>query len=109
MVLPFIGLVVWLGFMSKEHRIFTTLTGATLGGYLTQTQAKAIDFVCSALLTPLLMASFNFVGFACARVCVANEVEATHRGSRGIPLQTLTTASSQSTGSYNPYVLWSLF
>lgn len=107
-LLPFIGLVVWLALMYKEHRGTTTVTTAQLGGHFSQPQAKVIDFICSAVLAPLLMAAVNFVWFSCARICVANEVESSHRASRGISLQALTTASSQSTGTYSPFVLWNL-
>lgn len=107
-LLPLLGLAVWVVYMPEEHYDFTTLTGARLGGQFTQTQAKSIDFVCSALVAPLIMAAFNFVWFSCARVCVANEVEATSSKNGGISLQTLTTASSQSTGTYSPFAFWDL-
>lgn len=89
--------------------IFTGFTSSQIGGHLTQTQAKAIDFVCSALLAPLLMAGLNFIWFACARVCVVNELDATHRGSQGVPLQSLARASRTSVGSYDLLGLWELF
>lgn len=110
-IIPFAAMITWLITVKVRQggSIFTGFTSAKIGGHLTQTQAKAIDFVCGALLAPLLMAGFNFIWFACARVCVVNEDAATHRGSRGVPLQSLTRASRTSMGSYDLLGLWELF
>lgn len=110
-IIPLVGLAAWLIIVKVRQggSIFTGFTSAKIGGHLTQTQAKAIDFVCSALLAPLLMAGLNFIWFACARVCVINELGATHRGSQGVPLQSLARASRTSVGSYDLLGLWELF
>lgn len=110
-IIPLVGLAAWLIIVKVRQggSIFTGFTSAKIGGHLTQTQAKAIDFVCSALLAPLLMAGLNFIWFACARVCVVNELDATHRGSQGVPLQSLARASRTSVGSYDLLGLWELF
>lgn len=110
-IIPLVGLAAWLIIVKVRQggSIFTGFTSAKIGGHLTQTQAKAIDFVCSALLAPLLMAGLNFIWFACARVCVVNELDATHRGSQGVPLQSLVRASRTSVGSYDLLGLWELF
>lgn len=110
-IIPFAAMITWLITVKVKQggSIFTGFTSAKIGGHLTQTQAKAIDFVCGALLAPLLMAGLNFIWFACARVCVVNEDAATHRGSHGVPLQSLTRASRTSMGSYDLLGLWELF
>lgn len=110
-IVPFAGMAAWLITVKVRQggSIFTGFTSAKIGGHLTQTQAKAIDFVCSALLAPLLMAGLNFIWFACARVCVVNEHGATHRGSRGVPLQSLARASRTTVGTYDLLGLWELF
>lgn len=110
-IIPLVGMVAWLIIVKVRQggSIFNGFTGAKIGGRLTQTKAKAIDFVCSALLAPLLMAGLNFIWFACARVCVVNELDATHHGSRGVPLQSLARASRTSYGSYDLLGLWELF
>lgn len=101
-LVPSLALVVWIGESSKNDRMFTSLAGSELGGHLTQTQAKGIDFVCSALLAPLLFAGLNLLWFACARVCVVNE------SARSVPLQTLATASALSRGTYDPLQYYTL-
>jgi hypothetical protein len=110
-IIPFAAMITWLITVKIRQggSIFTGFTSAKIGGHLTQTQAKAIDFVCGALLAPLLMAGLNFIWFACARVCVVNEDGATHRGSRGVPFQSLTRASRTSMGTYDLLGLWELF
>lgn len=110
-IVPLFGMAAWL-IIVKVHQgglIFTGFTSAKIGGHLTQTQAKAIDFGCSALLAPLVMAGLNFTWFSCARVCVVNELDATHRGSKGVPLQSLARASRTSVGTYDLLGLWELF
>lgn len=89
--------------------IFDGFSSAKIGGHLTQTEAKAIDFSCSALLAPLLMAGLNFIWFACARVCVVNEHSPTHLSGHGVPLQSLARASRTSVGTYDIIGLWELF
>lgn len=110
-ILPLAGMLAWIITVkvSQGGDIFTGFTSAKIGGHLTQTQAKAIDFVCSALLAPLLMACLNFVWFACARVCVVNEHAPTHRGGAGVPLQSLARASRTAFGTYDLLGLWELF
>lgn len=109
--IPLSGMVAWLVTTKIQQGglIFTGFSSAKIGGHLTQTQAKAIDFSCSALLAPLLMAGLNFIWFACARVCVVNEHSTTHLCSRGVPLQSLARASRTSVGTYDLIGLWELF
>lgn len=95
-VVPALTLVFWLAFTPKTDQIFVSLAGSEIGGHFTQTQAKWVDFVCSALLAPLLFAGLNLMWFACARVCVVNE------SARSVPLHTLATASTLSRGTYDP-------
>lgn len=110
-IIPLAGMLAWIITVKVRQGgdIFTGFTSAKIGGHLTQTQAKAIDFVCSALLAPLLMACLNFVWFACARVCVVNEHAPTHRGGAGVPLQSLARASRTAFGTYDLLGLWELF
>ncbi|KAK4888597.1 hypothetical protein LTR27_012549 [Elasticomyces elasticus] len=105
--LPIIALIIWLALRSKGiHSSFTSFSSASLGGRLTQQQAKAIDVACSLLFAPALMAALNNFWFASARVAAVNERH--NHEHRGIPLLTLATASSASSGSYNVMALYRL-
>lgn len=101
-LVPTVALASWLVVASKTDHIFVSLAGSEIGGHLTQTQAKGVDFVCSALLAPLLFAGLNLMWFACARVCAVNE------SARSVPLHTLATASTLSRGSYDPLQYYTL-
>lgn len=96
-LVPIMALAVWLIFASNTDRIFVSLAGSEIGGHFTQTQAKGVDFVCSALLAPLLFAGLNLIWFACARVCAVNE------STCSVPLHTLATVSTLSRGTYDPF------
>lgn len=96
-IVPLVGLIIWLARApDARSQIFSSFTGAKIGGYLTQTEAKAIDFVCSAVLAPIIMAALNWIWFQCARVCVLNENTA-----HGVPLRSLTAASGTTGGNYD--------
>lgn len=101
-LVPAVALASWLVVASKTDYIFVSLAGSDIGGHLTQTQAKGVDFVCSALLAPLLFAGLNLMWFACARVCAVNE------SARSVPLHTLATASRLSRGTYDPLQYYAL-
>lgn len=101
-LIPTVALTSWLVVAPNADRIFVSLAGSNIGGHLTQTQAKAVDFVCSALLAPLLFSGLNLMWFACARVCAVNE------SARSVPLYTLATASTLSRGSYDPFQYYAL-
>lgn len=101
-LIPTISMAVWLGCTSKKGQVLISLAGSEIGGHFTQTQAKGIDFVCSALLSPLFFAGLNLLWFACARVCVINE------STRSVPLQTLAMASTLSRGTYDPFHYYTL-
>lgn len=96
-LIPIIALAVWLIVSSNTDQIFVSLAGSEIGGHFTQTQAKGVDFVCSALLAPLLFAGLNLIWFACARVCAVNE------STRSVPLHTLATVSTLARGTYDPF------
>lgn len=101
---PLIGLVVWLSCASEGRaQIFSSFTGAKIGGHLTQTQAKTIDFVCSALLAPTVMAILNWIWFQCTRICVVNEITRP-----GVPLRSLAVASTVSGGNYDIFNYYTL-
>lgn len=69
-LIPVIATVVWLGVNAKRWKEFdwSAIHSNIIGGRLTQSQAKAIDLLCSALIAPSILAVFNFVWFSCARV-----------------------------------------
>lgn len=96
-LVPTVALAFWLVVAFKTDHIFVSLAGSEIGGHLIQTQAKGVDFVCSALLAPLLFAGLNLMWFACARVCAVNE------STRSVPLHTLATVSTLSRGTYDPF------
>ncbi|KAJ6542978.1 hypothetical protein B0H19DRAFT_1077001 [Mycena capillaripes] len=102
-LIPIVALIVWLAASPNNTNVFSSFTGATIGGHLTQTQAKGIDFVCSAILAPALISGLNLLWFTCARVCAVNEA------APAVPLETLATVSTMSHGTYNVFEFWSLF
>ncbi|KAL1639782.1 hypothetical protein SLS58_007524 [Diplodia intermedia] len=79
--------------------------GEHLGGHLSQTSAKAIDFVCGAVFAPLLMVPLNYIWFGKARTNAVNE----QKNRRGVPLSVLVEASSTSSGTYDMVKLYTLF
>ncbi|QDS75139.1 hypothetical protein FKW77_007747 [Venturia effusa] len=96
--IPLIALVIWLVLTIPRGNPFTTFAGARIGGRLTQTQAKGVDIVCSALLAPGLMTALDYFWFACARVSAVTEG---HGRAAGVPLSALSTMSVSSSGSYD--------
>lgn len=102
-VVPLVALVAWLATVGHKPVMFNTFAGSPLGGHLTHAEAKAIDVVTSALLVPLVMAGFNLVWFASARVCMASEAPPPGRGAPGqqggIPFKTLAVASTVGAGT----------
>ncbi|KAI0143470.1 hypothetical protein GGR57DRAFT_484271 [Xylariaceae sp. FL1272] len=93
-VLPIVGLAVWLGYHAREGGPIS-ISSAVIGGRLTQEQAKAIDFVASALLAPFLLIVFDYVWFSGARVTAFNERDSS------LPLATLVEISHTNSGSYD--------
>lgn len=102
---PVVAFFIWLGHSLKEHREIQVLVGAGIGGRLSQFDAKAIDFVCGAVLAPLFMVPLNYLWFGKARTCAINE----QGSSRGISLSVLAEASNTSNGTYDLVKLCSLF
>lgn len=102
-LVPLVAITVWGGLNTGRPRSWTALSGAPIGGRLTQPQAKAVDVLCSAVLAPLLMATLNYVWFTCARTAAVTEYN-----SRATSLRTLSVASSSATGSYDLFNLWEL-
>lgn len=101
-LVPFVALITWVSRRqvdgSSFGTIFDTFAGEKVGGSLTQSQAKAIDVLAGAILAPLVAAGFDFILFGSARVSVVSE-----RGGKLIPLRSLVTVSTSSSGSYNPF------
>ncbi|KAI1263669.1 hypothetical protein F5Y18DRAFT_393796 [Xylariaceae sp. FL1019] len=93
-LLPIIGLAVWLTYHAREGGPIS-ISSAVIGGRLTQEQAKAIDFVASALLAPILLIVFDYVWFSGARVTAFNERDSS------LPLATLVEISHTNSGSYD--------
>ncbi|KUI61199.1 hypothetical protein VP1G_08370 [Cytospora mali] len=95
--LPFIFLAIWQAYIGPTT--FTThLTPHTIGGRFTQTKAKTIDFVCSALLGPLLLVALNWYWFSITRVTIVSD-----SSTNATPLIALVRASHTDSGSYNPF------
>ncbi|KAK8074801.1 hypothetical protein PG997_009464 [Apiospora hydei] len=100
---PSIGLVIWLARAGSAISHNYGLDSRPLGGRLTLVQAKAVDFVCSALLAPLVLVAVNWYWFSVTRVTVLNDGSTT-----AMPLAALVEASHTDTGSYSPVKLTSL-
>lgn len=88
--------LIWLGFIMKSQISTNMLSGCEIGGRFDQTQAKAIDFVCGAVIAPLLMAALNLLWFTHARPSAVYGPSANQ-----VPLTTLVEASHTSTGTYD--------
>jgi hypothetical protein len=79
------------------------LNSSVIGGRMSQPMAKAIDFFCSTVLSPILFVFLDLYWFGIARVTVANE-----KSRAGIPLVSLAEAASTDSGTYNPYKIFKL-
>lgn len=99
-VLPFVFLGVWQIY-TGPLTLSTHLTPHTIGGRFTQSQAKVIDFICSALLGPLLLVSLNWYWFSITKVTVVSD-----GSTDATPLLALVQASYTESGSYNPVRLF---
>lgn len=94
-IVPLAALIVWLA-TRTDKSTFNTFAGEAIGGRLSQSQAKAVDVVCGAILAPLVMASVNVLWFSSARVSAVNEQQ-----KKSIPLRSLVTASGICSGSFD--------
>ncbi|KAK8195575.1 uncharacterized protein BKA78DRAFT_351416 [Phyllosticta capitalensis] len=97
-------LIPWLISSSSQWSQFNFLTGRAVGGQFSQMQAKAIDFVCSALMAPALMLVLDYLWFSSAQVSAINE----RQTAQGIPLQSLVVASGTDCGTYDMIQFWHL-
>lgn len=105
-VVPVIAAIVWLALAGGRHGGFSAFSGERIGGQLSQSQAKAVDVVCSAVLGPFLLAILNFFWFGSARVSAVNERHP--KSHSGIPLTSLVAVSTSVGGSYDLYTLAAL-
>ena len=96
LILPTLSLAIWIP-LDLRRGGQLGLSSATIGGNLTQIQAKVIDVMSTAILAPTIVFCFNWYWFSVARVTVNNE-----RTTNSVPLVTLIEASKIETGSYNP-------
>lgn len=104
-MVPILAFIIWLALSVRGREAFDPLNdGDYIGGRLTQTQAKAIDFVCGAIIAPLMMVPLNYLWFGKARTCAINE----QTTPRGVPLNVLVEASSTFTGTYDLAKLYTL-
>lgn len=103
-IVPLI-LVVWLpqNFQNLVHTDIFEST--TIGGNLTLNQAKAVDFVSSAVFAPLILALLNYVWFQNARTAIGDRDKSRVKG---MPLYAMIEASSTSSGSFDLSRLWTL-
>lgn len=58
-VIPLVILTWWI--IHAIQNDSGVLSASVIGGHLSYTQAKAIDFVCGALLVPLLMVLLDYL------------------------------------------------
>ncbi|KAK5681008.1 hypothetical protein LTS10_006768 [Elasticomyces elasticus] len=107
-LVPVIALIIWLAVKrpGMPRTKFNSFSGETIGGKLTQAQAKAIDVVCSIVVAPVLMAALDYFWLGIARVAVVNEQN--RRNDHGVPLTALAAASCSSAGTYSPGRLYPL-
>ncbi|KAI9696180.1 MAG: hypothetical protein M1820_008248 [Bogoriella megaspora] len=102
-ILPLIILVWCIMDITRHH---THVLGAgIIDGHLSYTQAKAIDFVCSAGLAPLIMVLLNLLWFSSVRI---TPIIKQQPGYRGIPLTTLVEVSNTPSGDFNISKFWIL-
>ncbi|KAF2230913.1 hypothetical protein EV356DRAFT_526368 [Viridothelium virens] len=93
-IIPFAVLVWWIkDTVQRRPNIFGA---SSIGGRLSYIEAKAIDFLCSAVLAPLIMVLLDYLWFENARTSVVN------RQQNGYPLASLLEASNTSSGGFNP-------
>lgn len=104
-VVPLI-LAIWLPLDWEDLRYVDFFEGSPIGGTLTLTQAKAIDFVSSAIIAPLLLVVLNYVWFSVARASIINERK---QNASGISLYALLEASNTASGSHDLFKFWTLF
>ncbi|KAK8103866.1 uncharacterized protein PG998_010899 [Apiospora kogelbergensis] len=102
-LIPSLGLIIWISKNSPALSHNYGLDSQPLGGRLTLVQAKAIDFVCSALIAPLTLVAINWYWFSVTRVTILSD-----GSTKAIPLAALVEASHTDTGSYSPMKLTSL-
>lgn len=98
---PVITLLIWLS-VALPCGVKINFESSALGGKLTQTQAKAIDVLCSVVFAPFLVAAFDYFWFNAMRVVALNEQTL----AMGAPIQALATACSADSGSYNALKTW---
>lgn len=99
MALPFIFLSIWQA-CTGPIPFSTDLTPHIIGGQFTQIEAKTIDFICSALLGPVLLVALNWYWFSITRVTIVSD-----SSTDATPLMALVQASYTDSGSYNPLKL----
>lgn len=97
--LPFVFLAIWQA-CTGPIAFSTDLTPHIIGGQFTQTEAKTIDFLCSALLGPVLLVTLNWYWFSITRVTIVSD-----SSTDATPLMALIQASYTDSGSYNPLKL----
>jgi hypothetical protein len=93
-VAPLAALLWWIVRTAQLRP--SMLNGTIIGGRLSYIQAKAVDFVCSALLAPLLMVLLDRLWFSQARISAVNE-----RQGHSLPLSSMVVASSTSVGGFD--------
>ncbi|ROV93602.1 hypothetical protein VMCG_08115 [Cytospora schulzeri] len=98
--LPFVFLAIWQA-CTGPITFSTHLTPHIIGGRFTQTEAKTIDFLCSAILGPLLLVALNWYWFSITKVTIVSD-----SSTEATPLMALVQASYTDSGSYNPRKLF---
>lgn len=102
-LVPILSMAIWGDLSTKRPKTRTVFSSAPIGGRFTQSEAKAIDLVCGAVLAPILLVAFNYIWFTSARVAAINELD-----KKPTTLRTLSIASIATAGSYNIFTIWHL-
>lgn len=100
-----ITLVILLPLNVSSFSHSDVFEGAAIGGSLTLSQAKAIDFISSAVFAPLILTLFNYIWFENARTSIANDRNPRNEGTS---LYAFVEASHTSSGTYDVHKLWVL-
>ncbi|KAI9658271.1 MAG: hypothetical protein M1821_002404 [Bathelium mastoideum] len=95
-----LAILVW-SVVDLIHRKPNVFQASVIGGHLTITQAKAVDFACSAILAPLAMVSLNYLWFRISRKSIIKLQK--------VPLASLLAASNIESGGYSPSTLLALY
>ncbi|KAI1336996.1 hypothetical protein F5Y15DRAFT_426178 [Xylariaceae sp. FL0016] len=97
---------VWIIYHVQTAMNGDYVTAHDIGGRVSNTWAKFIDFGSSTFVAPVLIAVTNWYIFRVVRLCILSEDAADEEGP--VPLNALVEASATDWGSYSPLKNWTL-